>query len=315
MEYRKNYKRKSTFLKKIIASGLSAAFCAGTIGNSCAWAIQKLSQKTHIMNLVKDKSFLDIVDGLLYYFWQGDFYKSFFKILISEGSLLKIIDPDIKKDNYEFLMDIVKKKSVLVNLYFHNLALLVAKNKLKFQEALKKIGSEISFVSFLSSLKDFEKEKIEEVVKKSNLIFENIDRKYKILDEDVKINEHKIRYSFVLAKVIFALLLSFVVIYIATRYVKDNSKTKIPDDIKMNDQGDGFKHSAKDTESEKKYLYMTKICCAAIFGATTGALGTANLVNKLWTQNKFSKLNLKFKGNKEKLNFTQINQKTRVTVT
>lgn len=157
MEYRKNYKRKSTFLKKIIASGLSAAFCAGTIGNSCAWAIQKLSQKTHIMNLVKDKSFLDIVDGLLYHFWQGDFYKSFFKILISEGSLLKIIDPDIKKDNYEFLMDIVKKKSVLVNLYFHNLALLVAKNKLKFQEALKKIGSEISFVSFLSSLKDFEK--------------------------------------------------------------------------------------------------------------------------------------------------------------
>ena len=39
MKYRKNYKRRSVLPRKIIASGLSVAFCAGTVGGSYAGAM------------------------------------------------------------------------------------------------------------------------------------------------------------------------------------------------------------------------------------------------------------------------------------
>ena len=39
MEYRKNYKRRSILSRKIIASGLSAAFCVSTVGGSYAGAM------------------------------------------------------------------------------------------------------------------------------------------------------------------------------------------------------------------------------------------------------------------------------------
>ena len=40
MKYRKNYRKSVALPRKIIASGLSAAFCAGTVGGSYAGAME-----------------------------------------------------------------------------------------------------------------------------------------------------------------------------------------------------------------------------------------------------------------------------------
>ena len=53
MKYRKNYKRRSALPRKIIASGLSAAFCAGTVGGSYAGA---MNEQEILINLDEIKS-------------------------------------------------------------------------------------------------------------------------------------------------------------------------------------------------------------------------------------------------------------------
>ena len=115
MEYRKNYKRRSALPRKIIASGLSAAFCAGTVGGSYAGATEPEGQ---VDCLFKKEELDDSTLQGQFKLWVNDEINDFLPDIPDKGELLRILlgvnaynhiasdsDPDFK--------DIIKELSPL----------------------------------------------------------------------------------------------------------------------------------------------------------------------------------------------------------
>ena len=115
MKNRKNYKRRSALPRKIIASGLSAAFCAGTVGGSYAGAAEPEGQ---VDCLFKKEELDDSTLQGQFKLWVNDEINEFLPDIPDKGELLRILlgvnaynciasdsDPDFK--------DIIKELSPL----------------------------------------------------------------------------------------------------------------------------------------------------------------------------------------------------------